>query len=528
MSASERRVLQAQNSDKQKAYISLGVRFSIIIVSVLWTTITVVSYFYMNSQLNHSIERLKNTGNMLTHFVARISPDAVLSYDFDTMDRYVQDINKQEDVIYAVIFGTNGLNITSYLDSSDPLIQQYSTQLAAGNINEIVKKLDQSDSVLALRAPILSQGEKIGTIGIGLSKQRVLAEHNALRNQIIIGSTLLFILLSGIIVIALRHVAIRPLINLKKGLHSVADGDLDHKINILNNDEIGDLTKSFNKMVDKLNETISEKKFAEDKTEELKILRDQAVQANEAKNNFLANMSHELRTPLNAIIGYSEILIEDFKETETAEDLDRIYKSAIHLLAIISEILDLSKIDAGKIEKHETSFEISALLKDLEKTVQPMLLSNNNSLAVDCSKDIGFIHTDLTKLRQVLLNLLSNACKFTHEGAITLVAELHTQNNIDYILFKVKDSGIGILPHDLDKIFEPFVQADNSATRKYGGTGLGLAICQKITNMLGGTIDVFSQPDRGSTFVLELPRGEISDELNLVEDNPRMKNLKLA
>jgi len=521
---------RSQVIGKNKPYISLGLRFSVIIVSVLLTTIVIGSYFYMNSQYIYSVDRLEKTGSMLAHFVARISPDAVLSYDFETMDRYVKDVNKQEDVIYAVILGPNGLNMTSYLDTANEIITRTTNDLDTDDINSIIALLDKNNSVITLRAPILSHNEKIGTVGIGLSKARVLSDHNSLRNQIIMGSTIIFIILSAIIVIGLRYAAIRPLIQLKSGLNKLAEGKLDHSVEIIHNDEIGDLARSFNDMVSRLKETIHEKEEAKDDAEQQKLLRDQAVQANEAKSSFLANMSHELRTPLNAIIGYTEILTEELAETNAAfavDDLDKIYRSASHLLAIICEILDLSKIEAGMMAKYETTFDVHSLLKDLEVTVQPLIKQKNNSIIIECPEDIGYVHSDLTKLRQIILNLLSNACKFTQDGTITLRAEIF-QHSEEHIIFKVQDTGIGILPEEEKWLFEPFVQADNSATRKYGGTGLGLAICRRMTEMLGGSVDVLSQYGQGSTFIVDIPRGEISDQREILDDVPKVKHLKLA
>ncbi|WP_455222563.1 ATP-binding protein [Kaarinaea lacus] len=517
-------------SNRKRLYVSLGVRFSIIIISVLLTTISVVSYFYMKSQYQHSVERLYNTGSMLAHFVASISPDAVLAYDFETMDRYVQDVNRQEDVIYAVLFGPNSLNMTSYLNKSNKEVERATELAKSDDVNKIISLLDNEDSIITLRTPILSHNETIGTVGIGLSKARLIAEHKSLRNQIIMANTIIFVIISAIIVVGLRYAAIRPLINLKKGIHEVAEGKLDHQLEIIHNDEIGDLAQSFNEMVNKLKDTIAEKEKARDDAAQQKLLRDQAIQANEAKSTFLANMSHELRTPLNAIMGYTEILSEELADTDAAyarDDLEKIHKSASHLLAIICEILDLSKIEAGMMTKQESTFDVHALLKDLEVTVQPLVKQNSNAMIVECPDNIGYVHTDLTKLRQILLNLLSNACKFTQRGTITLYAEVF-EHGEQHIIFKVQDTGIGILPEEEKWLFEPFVQADNSATRKYGGTGLGLAICRKLSEMLGGSIDVLSQYGQGSTFIVDIPRGKVSDKLQDVNNTSQVEHLKLA
>ena len=243
--------------------------------------------------------------------------------------------------------------------------------------------------------------------------------------------------------------------------------------------------------------------------EQLRMARDASDEANRAKSLFLANMSHELRTPLNAIIGYSEMLIEDAEDQEQQEtvlDLKKIHLAGKHLLDLINDILDLSKIEAGKMDIHPEIFAISDLLDEVTSTVQPIVAKNSNNLKVTITDDIGMMHSDLTKIRQSLLNLLSNACKFTERGTIWLQAEREMVDSRDWLTFRIRDTGIGMAPAQMEKLFKEFVQADTSTTRKYGGTGLGLAITRRFCRMLGGDVVVESTLGQGSTFTLRLPR----------------------
>jgi CheY-like chemotaxis protein len=251
------------------------------------------------------------------------------------------------------------------------------------------------------------------------------------------------------------------------------------------------------------------------RTAQLEEAMEGAKAANEAKSQFLANMSHELRTPMNAIIGYTEMLVEDAEDLgqdDFIPDLKKIHTAGKHLLALINDILDLSKIEAGKMELFCEDFEVASLLKEIASTVNSLVEKNNNQLKLEYEDGLGIMHSDLTKVRQCLFNLLSNACKFTENGTITLSAEPKEAGARSMIEFHVIDTGIGVPPEKLERLFEEFTQADASTTRKYGGTGLGLAITKKFCEMMGGTIRVTSKLGEGTTFIIDLPVKTVSEK----------------
>ena len=241
---------------------------------------------------------------------------------------------------------------------------------------------------------------------------------------------------------------------------------------------------------------------------EIAKAKEAAENANRTKSLFLANMSHELRTPLNAILGFSEMLQEEAVDRDLQDfnaDLQKISTAGRHLLGLINDILDLSKIEAGKMELHLEAFDVAALIGEVASTIERQASKNGNTLEITCAPDIGVMWADLSKVRQGLFNLVSNAAKFTHDGKISVVAERQFVDGSEWIVFRVSDTGIGLSPEQIVRLFQPFTQADASTTRKFGGTGLGLALTRRFCQMMNGDVTVQSVPGEGSVFTLVVP-----------------------
>lgn len=276
-------------------------------------------------------------------------------------------------------------------------------------------------------------------------------------------------------------------------------GNLSERVALSGTDEITILGQEINAMLGALEKT----------TSELRHAKEEAEAANRAKSTFLANMSHELRTPMNAIIGYSELIIKGTYGPVTEKQinrLDRVVENGRHLLSLINDVLDLSKIEAGRMELHLESFAIEDLLQTVVESVRPLSERNQNTLTVTVAPNLGHMQADLTKVRQVLFNLLSNAAKFTNAGTITLTAQPQTKGNRAGFQFTVQDTGVGIPFEQQDRLFQEFMQADSSTTRQYGGTGLGLAITRRFCQMMGGDIEFTSAEGQGSNFSVWLPQ----------------------
>jgi len=291
---------------------------------------------------------------------------------------------------------------------------------------------------------------------------------------------------------------------LKLGAHRIGSGELAYRIPVEGQDELAELATAFNEMSSRL-------LLAHSKVEQA---RRSAERANRAKSTFLASMSHELRTPMNAIIGYSEMLIEDAEEAgdpATRQDLERILAASRHLLGLINDVLDLSKVEAGKMTLDLDRFDLQQLLQEVTDTTRPLVEKNGNQFELAGVAGIGEVTNDATKLRQTLLNLLGNAAKFTTAGRVILRADRYAAATGERLRLAVIDTGIGMTEEQVGRIFEQFTQAEADTASKYGGTGLGLAISREFCRLMGGDIEVASKPGVGTTFTVDLPA--------VVEDN---------
>ena len=316
-------------------------------------------------------------------------------------------------------------------------------------------------------------------------------------------------ILAGVLAVVVSSHFTSGLVALKAGADAVGAGDLEYRIPALPNDELGELAITFNQMAGRLESARVGLSQAGQDQLELQILMEKAESANNAKSQFLANMSHELRTPMNAIIGYSEMLAEDAVDRGLemfVRDLNKINTAGKQLLTLINDILDLSKIEAGRMDLYLETFDIREMVRDISTTMQPLIDKNSNQLILDLPAGIGAMRADLTKVRQVLFNLLTNAAKFTKSGIIRLlISRTVVDGGVECIEFQVQDSGIGLTPEQAARVFDSFTQADASTTRKFGGSGLGLTITRKFCEMMAGDITVVSELGKGATFTVRLP-----------------------
>jgi len=329
------------------------------------------------------------------------------------------------------------------------------------------------------------------------------------RNKILYPVVISLVLFGIFLLWAIRSMVHRPLEKLVDATQAVSDGIVDLRLDTNRQDEFGYIARFFNEMLDQLLE----------QQEKLKEAAEHANTANNAKSAFLANMSHELRTPLNAIIGYSDLLYEravELEQEEFMQDLQQISTAGKFLLDLINNILDITKIESGRTEVYYEDIKIAQMINEIRATMTPLVSKNNNQLIIDIEPDITDFRSDYTKLRQSLFNLLSNACKFTEDGTISLKVAKQNFNGREKIIFEITDTGTGMSNECMTNLFIPFSRGRNSNALKISGTGLGLAISRHFCNLLDGEISVDSTLGIGTTFKIFIPYIPVETQANTV------------
>jgi signal transduction histidine kinase len=426
--------------------------------------------YSVSSALLSSEERtLESTLRQLNQFgydVDRL--EFVAKDEVDLLDQFRRDYNRFIDIVTQLV---ELIRRGRTFEARETQLQQASPL---------------ADRLERLTNQLVNKAEADMVAGIEASTQAYVTAR-----WIVVAIALCSILLALALGYTISWSLIGPVKEIEARLNQVAAGDFTQRVRVVNRDELGALAADVNHMC-----------------EELGRLYHQLQLYSKNKSQFLASMSHELRTPLNAVIGLTEMMVNNaarFGTEKAAEPLRRVHRAGTHLLGLVNQVLDLSKIEAGKLELTQESVSLQPLINEVIDTARQLAEQKKNRLSVKYPDDLGALTTDPMRLRQILLNLLSNACKFTTQGEVSLRVRRAALNGRSWLEFAVADTGIGMSPDQLSKLFEEFAQADATTARQYGGTGLGLAITRKLCQMMGGDVTVTSELGKGSVFTVHLP-----------------------
>ncbi len=511
--------------------LGLQGKLSISLVILLGSSLFLLGYLLVQEADKHFQDYALEQAKLQARTLAGGSLDALVSYDYELLERWVASSLVTDQYAYAGLVRVDGTVLThTNLD----LIGKYLPTTDGGQGIVVRRSIYQNQIVQEVIHPAILNGQLLANAHIAY----FIREHNLFSNNSILLIAALVFVTFLVLIISTNFLTYRFIHPIKLLTESINSQQSELKPLLQNQlvtrrDEVGELGRAYNAMTERLQNHLYElnqsrvtltleietRKQAQ---RDLETARDRAIKASEAKDIFLATMSHELRTPLNAIIGYCELLQEEFNEKgllEYLQDLQTIDNSGKHLLNIINDILDLTSIESGSHNLYITRFSVCPILQEMANSTRPLVEKNGNTLSIECPDSLGDIESDKVRLKQIFYNLIGNACKFTQQGHITITADISIDDNVEMFIFTIADTGIGFDERDQHKIFQAFYQSDNGYSRKMGGTGLGLAISHSYCVLLGGSIEVFSQPNQGTTFVVKIPANATSSEKSQMTHN---------